>query len=90
SPKGTAIAYTCRVDGRLRICAISPDGAKLAQLTDGPGEDESPSWSPDGKHLIFSSTRLSSGDLFMMNADGMEMERMTFSGAKNNGPSWSP
>jgi TolB protein len=91
SPKGDWIAYTCQVEGLMRICLITPDGSTQFQLTDGRGEQEDPSWSPDGRHLVFRSTRDSSGgDLYRMSVEREDLERLTFNGAQNGSPAWSP
>lgn len=40
-----------------RIWAVSVDGGNPVALTNGPGNDTHPRWSPDGQHLAFLSTR---------------------------------
>jgi len=42
---------------------IKPDGTDLAQLTD-IGNNEDPSFSPDGRYITFSSDRTGRGDLY--------------------------
>lgn len=38
--------------------SFSPDGTGLKRLTTAPGNDAHAVWSPDGKHILFSSARL--------------------------------
>lgn len=91
SPRGTWIAYVCRTKERLlKLCLISPDGQKRLQITSGPGADESPSWSPDGRHLVFSSTLDGKSHIYMVNSDGTDVERLTAGGIYHSSPSWSP
>lgn len=91
SPRGNWIAYVCRTPKKeYKLCVITPDGQKHLQLTTGLGVDDSPSWSPDGRHLVFSSTVDGKSQIYMMNADGKDLERITFTGTHNSAPSWSP
>src|SRR5712691_6481546 len=90
SPKRNWLAYVCRDERRiLKICLISPDGQQWRQLTTGSSNDESPSWSVDGRHVVFSSTRNGRRDIYMINADGTGLERLTTSGRFNDDPAWS-
>ena len=90
SPKGDWIAYVCRDERRiLKLCLISPDGQQGRQLTTGSGNDESPSWSADGRHIAFSSTRNGRRDIYMINTDGTGLERLTTGGSSNEDPAWS-
>jgi len=55
SPQGDLIAYSSLIDGSYQIFTIAPEpGATPNQVTNGPGHHESPSWSPDGKQILFS------------------------------------
>jgi len=90
SPKGDWIAYVCRDERRiLKICLISPDGQQWRQLTTGSSNDESPSWSADGRHVAFSSSRNERRDIYMISTDGTGLERLTTSGTFNDDPAWS-
>ena len=90
SPKGNWIAYVCRDDRRwLKLCVISPDGQQWRQVTTGTSNDESPSWSADGRHVAFSSTRNGKRDIYMINVDGTGLERLTANGTFNDDPAWS-
>lgn len=63
------------------------------RLTDGRNSDVDPSWSPDRKHIIFSSERdPHSGQyqLYIMDGDGSNLHQVTSSSGDNVNPSWSP
>src|SRR2546422_10190515 len=44
-------------DPNYDIFVMNPDGSGVEQLTDAPGEDGFPSWSPDGTKIAYSTTR---------------------------------
>ena len=80
-------------DGDADIYTVRPDGTRLTRLTDSPGWEESPSWSPDGKQITFTRNRehTTSGDfasVWVMNADGSGARQLTSAGC--TGPKWSP
>lgn len=89
SPKGDAIAFTSR-QGQHDIWAVNPDGSNLRRLTDGAGSNESASWAPNGRHLVFQSSRLGSYQLFTMLADGSEQQRLSRGPGETTSGSWSP
>ncbi len=89
SPKGDTIAFTSR-QGNHDIWAVNPDGSNLRRLTAGPGNNESASWSPDGRHLVFHSSRLGSVQLFTMLADGSEQQQLSRGPGEATSASWSP
>jgi TolB protein len=51
SPDGTELIYA--MQGSLWRQRVGSDTAR--QLTDGPGYDHQPDWSPDGRHVVYSS-----------------------------------
>ncbi len=70
SSHGDRIAYTGRNEGQFQIFSISPEGGSPIQLTCS-GSNENPSWSPDGRQILFSSTRMGPEKaLFVMYANG--------------------
>jgi len=89
SPRGDTIAFTSR-QGNHDIWAIGPDGSNLRRLTAGPGDNESASWSPNGRHLVFQSSRLGGTQLFTMLADGSEQQVLTGGPGQASSPAWSP
>ncbi len=75
---------------RFDIFKIRPDGSDLAQLTDVPGNNFMPDWSPDGERIVFASQRDGNRELYVMNADGSDQVRLTGDGWENSLPRWSP
>ena len=89
SPKGDAIAFTSR-EGNFDIWAVSPDASGLRRLTAGPGDNESASWAPDGRHLVFQSSRLGRVQLFTMLVDGSEQQQLSRGSGESTSGAWSP
>ena len=58
------------------------------QLTHDGGRNDSPSWSPDGRHIVFESSRTGKEEIWMMLADGTKTRQLTFTG-RNTQPNWS-
>jgi TolB protein len=62
----------------------------IAQLTDHPGTDAYPDWSPDGKTIAFVSDRDGLPHIYLMNWDGTNQRRLTKSEMVELQPDWSP
>jgi Tol biopolymer transport system component len=79
------------------IYTMSPNGSHLRNLTNSPADEDFPRWSPDGRRIVFWSTRTDpvtnpEGDqeIFVMNADGSGLRQVTFNAVADGGPAWSP
>jgi TolB protein len=60
-------------------------------LTRTPGFDGDPAWSPNGKQIVFESTRSGNSDVWVMNADGTNPRDLTSKSLAWDGdPAWSP
>ena len=79
---------------RMELWVMNADGSGQRQITQLGGANFGPSWTPDGKRLIFSSnyTRPHSGnfDLYLINLDGTGLEQITTSDAFDGFPMFSP
>ena len=69
SPDATRIALDIR-DEANDIWIWSLDRGVLSRLTSGPMLDMAPIWTPDGRRVIWSSTRASTPALYVQAADG--------------------
>jgi TolB protein len=58
------------------------------QLTHDGGRNDFPSWAPDGRHIVFQSSRSGKQEIWMMLADGTKLHQLTFTGS-NSQPNWS-
>ena len=88
SPVGPAIAYHTRVNGRMQIAAVNPDGGRPRLLTDR-FTNEDPSWAPDGRHLVFASPDRENGGLFVLDTVTGRI-RPLVRGRGFGLPDWSP
>lgn len=79
---------------RMELWVMNADGSGQRQITQLGGANFGPSWTPDGKRLIFSSnyTRPHSGnfDLYLIDLDGTDLEQVTTSDAFDGFPMFSP
>jgi TolB protein len=89
SPKGDVIAYTARA-GTHDIWSVQTDGSSPRRLTAGPGDNQGPTWAPNGRHLLFQANRLGGWQIFSMLADGSEQAPVTRGPGEYTSPSWSP
>ncbi|MCY4512844.1 MAG: hypothetical protein OXB86_04070 [Bdellovibrionales bacterium] len=84
-------------DGRhFDIFMMNGDGSGLRRLThlkksNGQRANcESPSFSPDGRFIVFTSDVTGTYQLFIMNLDDLYIERITFDNHHYKSPKWSP
>jgi TolB protein len=90
SPNGQLLAFSWRrPDGNFDIYVMDIASHKLAQVTRDAARNEKPSWAPDGRHLVFQSTRTGRWQIWTMLADGSEPRQLTTEG-QNESPNWSP
>jgi Tol biopolymer transport system component len=76
--------------GRLEIYTSKLDGSDLRQLTDNGAYNAESTVSPDGKTIIFTSTRDGDIDLYTMNVDGTDVRRITDRIGYDGGAFFSP
>lgn len=89
SRRGDRITFVTRTPrGRFDLASIDTSGTDYRVMTE-VGMNENPHFSPDGKHIIFMSTRLSEGDIYTMDITGRNQRRLTRTGTCTN-PTWGP
>ena len=105
SPDGKWIAFTSDRDGNrdgnwknYEIYVMDADGNNQQRLTNNDFYDAEPSWSPDGKRIVFWSDRDGhfigerglTSEIYVMDADGKNTRRLTNNRVDDTSPSWSP
>lgn len=74
SPDGKTVAFAWQGD----IWTVPVAGGEARRLTVYPADEGFPTWTPDGKSIVFQSNRYGNYDLFLMSADGSGLKRLTY------------
>lgn len=92
APTRAKIVFTSTRDGNGEIYMMNADGSGEVRLTDHPGDDFDPIWSPTGEHIAFVSEREHQGlyDIYLMDADGQNVRRAFNDVEYRTAPTWSP
>jgi hypothetical protein len=86
-------------DGNVQIATMTADGHDLRAIASGRGIHEVPSWSPNGRRIVFVRDRGLLSDpragfnegICVMDADGSNIVNLTSTpGVFENWPSWGP
>ena len=88
SPKGDKLAFVCR-EGGFQIYLGAPDGSSAVRLT-SVGSSEDPSWSPDGRFVVFSSTMWGTRSLGVVSLLGGQPTKISARATEDTQPAWSP
>jgi len=79
---------------RVELFVMNADGSNQTQITRLGGANFGPSWTPDGKRIVFSSNykspRSGNFDLYMVDANGANLEQLTFDEHFDGFPMFSP
>jgi len=94
SPDGrTVTGVAVREEGAdhgEQLVALPVGGGAARAFGPASARARSPSWSPDGRWLVFESDRQSFRDLYRINADGSGLKRLTENREGNFDPAVSP
>ena len=91
----TLIAQRLVRPNKMELWLMDADGGNQRQITHLGGASFGPSWTPDGKRIVFSSNyhtdpKLGNFDLFLVNTDGTGIEQITTSPVFDGFPMFSP
>lgn len=87
SPNGKTLAYCAARNDNFDVYTIPTEGGEETRLTDAPGLDDGPEYSPCGNFIWFNSVRSGLMQAWRMKADGTEQTQMTFDEDRNT---WFP
>jgi TolB protein len=89
APNGQLLAFSWRrPSGNYDIYIIDIGSRHILEITRDSGRNERPSWAPDGRHIVFESTRTGTRQIWTMLADGSQPHQLTTQG-HNESPNWS-
>ncbi|WP_258045632.1 Tol-Pal system beta propeller repeat protein TolB [Mesorhizobium sp. NBSH29] len=91
SPDGQRVIMSLlRDDGNSNIFAMDLRSRTTTRLTNSSAIDTSPSYSPDGSKVVFTSDRGGRAQIYSMGADGSGQARISFGDGTYSTPVWSP
>jgi Tol biopolymer transport system component len=79
------------------VGALKADGSEQTRLTNDPGDDNSPTWSPDGTRIAFAGLRNVEGgvdapsenyEIYVMDAEGGKLVQLTKTTSWDWQPDW--
>ena len=89
SPDGKSMAYIARTDGRFQV-ALMDLATKQTQILTDTSRDESPSFAPNGRTIIYATEIGGRGVLATVSIDGSVRQRLSVRAADVREPSWGP
>jgi Tol biopolymer transport system component/putative hemolysin len=80
-----------RGGGTRDLYVMNSDGHDMSRLTRGEAGSFAGPWSPDGKHIVYTTFGLTASDIAVINADGTGQVNLTNTPDIDEGfPAWSP
>lgn len=89
SPDGRQLAFITRRDGRFLVAIKDLEGGNETLLTD-TGREESPSFAPNGRWIMYSTEAGGNQYLMAVTTDGRIKQRLTSSSGDIREPAWGP
>jgi TolB protein len=89
SPDGKTLAYISRRDGRFQLYVLDLTNGQELRLSD-TAKDESPSFSPNGKYIMYATESGRRGTLAAVSVDGRVKYTLTTQAGDIREPTWGP
>jgi TolB protein len=98
SPDGKKLAFSSSMEGNqdnqeIYVADIESGPTRVGRikrLTFTPASDISPTWSPNGREIAFTSDRGGTPQIYIMDVDGSNVRRISMGANWNDSPAWSP
>ena len=89
SPDGKLLAYIRQEQGRFRVALQDLASGQVQILSDG-SQDESPSFAPNGRLILYATSINGKGTLAAVSADGRVKQRLSETNGDVREPAWGP
>ena len=89
SPDGKSFAFIRREGNQFRVAVQDIVSGQVQVLTEN-GLDESPSWAPNGKMILYATERLGRGVLAAVSSDGRVKQKLSAQASDVREPAWGP
>lgn len=89
SPDGKILAYISRRDGRYQLFSLDLNSLQELRLSE-TSSDESPSFAPNGKYIMYATATGGRGALAVVSTDGRSRYNLTSKAANIREPTWGP
>ena len=77
-------------DGNPELYVMNKDGSGVRRLTNNTAAESTPTWSPTGTQIAFTSDRSGSPQIWVMDTEGLNVRRITFGESWADRATWSP
>ena len=84
------VLYSFAEDGRQKIVSVNRQAGDRRVVIDSPGINNGPDVSPDGKKIVFSSSRDGNFEIYLAGIDGAGVKRLTNHPRQDVRPRFSP
>ena len=88
-PPDRSEGYVWALYDSYDIFVANPDGSGLENISNAPGYDAEGTVAPDGRRIVFTSTRDGDPEIYTMNDDGSGVRRLTHAVGYDGGPFFS-
>ena len=89
SPDGQTLAYISRREGKFQLYAMDLGSNQELRLSDTV-KDESPSFAPNSKYIMYATEINRRGVLAVVSVDGRSKQRLTTQAGDVREPTWGP
>jgi TolB protein len=89
SPDGSVLAYVAREGNAFRVTTMELSSGTIRTVSD-TNDDESPSFAPNGRLLVYASRAQGRDVLMTTTLDGRVRTRLLTSGLDMREPAWGP